>query len=129
MKCWARPFFIRAVKMRKCCDRKIQSPYFSDPSVPVIPGIWPSSPVFGPGIPWMFGLYSGCSRFCLQFKWALWPIKLEDDYLESSKQMWNPRVCPEPMVWHSEGSIDGRSTRYSVWSIPGQSLGRLYTID
>ena len=91
--------------MRKCCDCNVQSPYFSDLSVPVIPGIWPSSPVFGPGIPWMFGLYSGCSRFCLQFKWALWPIKLEDEYLESSKQIWNLESPKSPWSGSRKGPL------------------------
>ena len=68
--------------MRKCCDSKIQSHYFSDLSVVAMPGIWPSSPVFGPGIPWMFELYSAFLDSVCNLNWPY-------GQLNSKTSIWN----------------------------------------
>ena len=89
-------------------------PLSYDLYVPLILGILPPSTVFGPSIPWMLGLYTGRSQFCLQLEWALWLIALEDEYLGSSEQIWKSSVSSESIVWRSEGPTDDWSQWYGL---------------
>ncbi len=58
MKCWATPFFIRAVKIRKCCDCRVQSLYFSDL-------LFQSYPAFGRLLLYSDKVFLGCLD-CIQ---------------------------------------------------------------
>ena len=53
----------------------------------------------------MFGLYTGCSRFCLQFEWALWSITLETSIWNQVSKYGSPESPQSPWSGSRKGPL------------------------
>ena len=86
--------------------------------------LFQSYPAFGRLLLYLDQVFLGCLGCIQAVPDSVCNLNGPYGQLNSKTSIWN-QVSKyggsEPMVWQSEGPIDGRSTRYSVWSIPGQS--------